>query len=166
MQPQDVDLLLTSYRTNKARLADLEIRLRERSERVARAQETALGDDALRAQQYTGMPHGTGSGRPVEALAIRYLDGYVPPIIRDELADVQRDERETAALRMRVHRVDVWLWCLDTRARYVIVAQMIDGRTWSSLEAESDQYFGFHMTAGGLRKIKRRAMKTIYVVAA
>ena len=47
VQPQDVDLLLTTYRTNKARLADLEIRVRERKAQIARAQETALGDDAL-----------------------------------------------------------------------------------------------------------------------
>lgn len=166
MQPHEVDKLLGEYRTNKARLAELELRNIERRARLASAQEKALEGDAIRAQQYTGMPHGNAVGRPVEDLALHYVDGYVPQIIRDERSDIEAEQREIDCLRMRVKRVDVWLWCLDIRARYVISAQMIEGHTWQRLEDGSSAVFGYHMTAGGLRKIKRRAMETIYAVAA
>lgn len=165
MKPQEVDKLLSEYRTNKARLAELELRNIERRTRVARAQEWALAGDAIRAQQFTGMPHGNAVGRPVEELALHYMDGYMPPMIREEQLEIEVEQREIDALRLRLRRVDVWLWCLDARARYVVSAQMIEGHTWQSLENGSSAVFGYHMTAGGLRKIKRKAMETIYTVA-
>lgn len=165
MKPQEVDKLLNEYRTNKARLAELELRVIDRRTRLERAQARALADDAIHAQQYSGMPHGNAVGHPVEDLALKYMDGYMPPMIRDEIADIEAEEHEMNCLRMKIRRVDVWLWCLDPRAKYVIRSQMIDGSTWQTLEDGSDTMFGYHMTAGGLRKIKRRAMQTIYTVA-
>ena len=166
VQPHEVDKLLNDYRTNKARLAELELRNHERREQLCKAYNRAMADDAIQAQQYSGMPHGNAVGSPVEALALRYMDGYLPPIIRAEQADIEREKQEIQRLRLMIRRVDVWLWCLDTRARYVISAQMIDGQTWQRIENGSESVFGFHMTAGGLRKIKQRAMQTIYAVAA
>lgn len=165
MQPQEVDILLSTYRQNKARHGHLSLELATMNCALQREETRAIINDALHAQQYSSMPHGTDTGRPVEQLVIRYFDGYTPELLRQWQTEKAGMEREQKKLEELIGYVDTWLNALIDRERRVVVDKLVDGRTWREMEDDAQSVFGIPMTVGGLKSIKRRAMQKIYAVA-
>ncbi len=165
MQPYEIDNMLVGYRQNKARLEHITLELARMNDELDSEEERAIINDAMHAQQYSDMPHGTDPGKPVETLVMRYMDGYLPAQVRDwmrERGDLEREQKTLAAV---VRYVDTWLNALSLRERRVIEDKLIDGRTWREMEADAQTIYGIPLTVGGLRKLKRRAMQKIYAVA-
>ena len=165
MQPHEIDSMLSEYRQNKARHGHITLELARMNVELDAEEERAIINDALHAQQYSDMPHGTDAGKPVETLVMRYLDGYLPAQVKDWMRERTELEREQKALSVVIGYVDIWLNALSDRERQVIEDKLIDGRTWREMEADAQAIYGIPLTVGGLKNIKRRAMQKIYAVA-
>lgn len=161
MQPHEIDNMLSEYRQNKARHGHITLELARMNAELERA----IINDALHAQQYSDMPHGTDAGRPVETLVLRYMDGYLPEQVKDWMRERTELKREQKALSVVIGYVDTWLNALSDRERRVIADKLIDGRTWREMEADAQTMYGIPLTVGGLKNIKRRPMQKIYAVA-
>ncbi|MFR6100981.1 MAG: hypothetical protein ACLUO8_00715 [Christensenellales bacterium] len=165
MKPQEIDRLLATYRKNRARVEHLAIEISRMEAELGNQEKTAILHDALRAQTYGNVRKSSSAKKPVEDLVLQYLDGYKPPQLhqwREELESMKKEQQER---KQAMRYVEVWIGALTGREQKVVQLKVLDGLTWSELEAMSDMAFGFHITAGGLRKIKRRAMKMIYEIA-
>ena len=165
MLPKDVDSLLENYRANKARREHLYIEAMDMAMQINAEARKAIAGDAIHAQQYKDTPGGGRVSNPVEDLALRYMDGYVPETLKGWLSESENMQRELRRLEANVAYVDAWLGALNDRERMVITDHMLDGKSLRELEITSVRRFGYHMTADGIRGIKRKALQKIYDIA-
>lgn len=165
MLPKDVDSLLGNYRANKARREHLYIEAMDMAMQINAEARKAITGDAIHAQQYKDTPGGGRVSNPVEDLALRYMDGYVPETLKGWLSESENMQRELRRLEANVAYVDAWLGALNDRERMVITDHMLDGKSLRELEITSVRRFGYHMTADGIRGIKRKALQKIYDIA-
>lgn len=166
MLPEQVDEMLKSYRECVGRCGHLKSEIDETEKLIAELSATALADASVRAQQYTGMPHGSGVSNPTEQVACMFADGYMPEEIKrlqKELADMKREFRERYPT---VHFVEAWMQGLTEKERWIIEQQVIDGVTWRDIMTRCRLKFGIEYTKDGLKRIKARALEKIYKIAA
>lgn len=157
---------LAQYRISRARLEHLRMEADELLKEINRAARSALADEAIRGQQYTGMPPAGSVRQTVQDTVIRYADGYVPPLIRDEMARHAELETQIRQLERDVRMVENWLGCLNDREKTVILQHHPVGELcWRELAAKSSKLLGESMSQSGLRKVAESAMKKIYAVA-
>lgn len=165
MLPKEVDSLLENYRANKARYDHLYIEAMDMAMQINAETRKALAADAIHAQQYKDTPGGGRVSNPVEDLALRYMDGHVPDVLKGWLAESEEKQRELRRLGADIAYVDAWLRALTEKERMVISDHMLDGKSLKELEITSMRRFGYHMTADGIRGIKRKALQKIYDIA-
>lgn len=169
MTTNTVNDLLDLYHQNLQRLHTL----REQAEELRASIETesshALEDAAIRAQQYSGMPHSGAINRSVEDTALRFADGYKPPNVQRWMDEHAHVMRQISGLSRDVAHVDRWLaadnLALTTQERLIVRAHRVDHMAWRELSAVSTRLLGYHMSESGLRKLERRAMDKIYAIA-
>lgn len=166
MAPERVKELMSSYRANRARLDHLRIESADLLKQINAEARNALANDAIHAQQYTGMPHTGAVNRAVEESALRYTDGYQSPLVKGWMQDHERLMDELYQLERDVGYVDAWLCALDAKERVVIENHKPVGLlSWPELAASSKRLFGEYKSQSGLRNIAREAMKKIYAIA-
>lgn len=166
MSPEKVNELLDNYRQNCARLDHLRIESADLLKQINAEARSALANDAIHAQQYSGMPHTGAINRAVEDTALRYADGYQNPTIRQWLNDHERMMEEIYQLERDVGFVNAWLGALTTQERIVIENhQPVGLMSWPELSASSKKLLGEHRSVTGLRNIGREAMRKIKTIA-
>lgn len=166
MTEERITSLLANYRTNQARLIHLRREAQELRLSIQKEQQNAIGHAAIRAQQYSGMPHSGAINRSVEENAIRHADGYLSPLLRDWTRELAAMEDEIATLENAVGYVDGWLSVLDAREQIVITSHSPIGlMSWREMAADSKRLLGEYMSQSGLRKIGRAAERKIYSIA-
>lgn len=165
MKPEDVDKLLLDYRTNQARFNHLYLDAMNMAMQINAEARRAIVGDSMHAQQYKDTPHSGRVSKPVEDLAIRYMDGYMPDVLKGWMAESEEMQRELRTLETSIVYVDTWLGALTEKERMVITEHMLDGHSLRELELTSTRRFGYHMSADGIRGIKRKALQKIYDIA-
>jgi DNA-directed RNA polymerase sigma subunit (sigma70/sigma32) len=165
MQPCEIDKLLSDYRVNKARYDHLYLEAMTMMLQINAEAIRAIANDSIHAQQYNDMPHGSKVSKPVEDLALRYMDGHLPDVLKGWMQESEEMQRELLQLEKSILYVDTWLGALTEKESMVITQHMIDGHTLKELELTSARNFGYHMSAEGIRSIKRSALKKIYEIA-
>ena len=166
MSPERIDSLLTNYKPNKARLAHLRREADELRRSIQSEQLHAVETDAIRAQQYSGMPHTGAINRAMEDTALRYADGYQSPILRDWSRDLAAMEQEITSLEYAVGYVGEWLDALDDEERVVLISHTpIGPMSWRELAFASKRLLGYELSQSGLRKIGESAKRKIYDMA-
>lgn len=165
MQPNDVDRLLTDYRTNQARFNHLYLDAMQMTLQINEEARKALAADAIHAQQYKDMPSGGRVSKPVEDLALRYMDGHLPDVLRGWMRESEELQKELRELETSIVYVDTWLGALTDKERLVITEHMIDGHSLKELALTSSRMFDYPMSADGIRCIKRKALQKIYDIA-
>lgn len=165
MQPNEVDELLENYRTNQARFNHLYLDAMKMAIRINEEARRAIADDAMHAQQYKEMPPCGRVSKPVEDLALKYMDGFVPDVLKGWMNESEAMQTELRELETNIVYVDTWLGALNDKERMVITEHMLDGRSLKELEITSARKFGYHMSADGIRVIKRKALQKIYDIA-
>lgn len=165
MNQCDVDKLLTDYRTNQARFSHLYLDAMNMALQINAETRRALASDALHAQQYKEIPPCGRVSKPVEDLALRYMDGYMPDVLKRWMEESEAMQRELRTLETSIVYVDTWLGALTEKERMVITEHMLDGKSLRELEITSAKKFGYHMSADGIRGIKRKALQKIYDIA-
>lgn len=165
MEQNEVEKLLSDYRTNKARYNHLYLEAMSMTLQINAEARKAISNDAIGAQQYSDMPHSGRISKPVEDLAIRYMDGHLPDVLKGWMQESEEMQRELLQLEKSILYVDTWLGALTEKESMVITQHMIDGHTLKELELTSARNFGYHMSAEGIRSIKRSALKKIYEIA-
>lgn len=165
MMPNEVDAMLREYKTCMARGTHLRIEIEKMENLILKEIKNAIGEEALHAQQYSGMPHGSDMGSPVEDLVFKYLGGYTPPMVhvmQDELARMRREQTQCEKC---VQYVDGWMQALNEREQEVVRLQVIDGMYWGEiLYRFAHQHSGI-FSKSSLRRIKAKALEKIYRVA-
>ena len=165
MEKHDVDKLLTDYRTNQARVNHLYLDAMKMVKKINAETRRAIAEDAIHAQQYKGMPPAGRVSKPVEDLVMRYVDGHLPDLLKGWMKESEELQTELRQLETSIVYVDTWLGALTEKERMVITEHMVDGKTLKELEITSARMFGYHMSADGIRGIKRKAMTKIYDIA-
>lgn len=165
MQPCEIDKLLSDYRVNKARYDHLYLEAMTMMLQINAEAIRAIANDSIHAQQYNDMPHGSKVSKPVEDLALRYMDGHLPDVLKGWMQESEEMQRELRELETNILYVDTWLGALSDKERAVITEHMIEGKTLKEMELTSSLKFGYHMTAVGIRVIKRKALQKIYDIA-
>lgn len=165
MQPEIVDKLLTDYRTNQARFNHLYLDAMQMALKINEEARRAIEGDAIQAQQYKDTPPSGRISKPVEDLALRYMDGFVPDVLKGWMAESAAMQTELRELETSIVYVDTWLGALTEKERMVITEHMLDGKSLKELEITSARKFGYHMSADGIRGIKRKALQKIYDIA-
>ena len=126
MQPEDVDKLLIDYRTNQARFNHLYLDAMNMAMQINAEARRAIVGDSMHAQQYKDTPHSGRVSKPVEDLAIRYMDGYMPDVLKGWMAESEEMQRELRTLETSIVYVDTWLGALTDKERMVITEHMLD----------------------------------------
>ena len=165
MDQDNVDKLLTEYRTNQARYNHLYLDAMNMVLQINAEARRAIANDAIHAQQYKDMPGGGRVSKPVEDLALRYMDGHIPDVLKGWMAESEAMQQEPMVLEFSIVCVDNWLGALTEKERMVITDHMLDGRSLREMEITSAKRFGYHMSADGIRGIKRKALSKIYDIA-
>ena len=165
MKSEDVDKLLLEYRTNQARFNHLYLEAMEMALKINAETRRAIANDAVHAQQYKDTPPGGRVSKPVEDLAIRYMDGHIPDVLKGWMAESEAMQTELRQIETNIVYVDTWLGALTDKERLVITEHMLNGRTLKEMEIVSTRMFGYHMTAEGIRVVKRTALQKIYNIA-
>lgn len=165
MTVDQVNEALENYRAKKARLEHLRIESDELMRAIEAEAASAAEREAIRGQQYTGMPHSGGVNRGVEDAAIRYADGYAGGLAKAWREDWNEMQQEITQLMRAVRLVEAWLGALGEKELVVVTAHRLDGRSWNELSASSRRLLGEHMSVSGLRAIGRAAMAKIYDIA-
>lgn len=165
MQQQDVDKLLTDYRENVARYNHLHLEAMDMVIRINAEARRAIAGDAIQAQQYRDTPPSGRVSKPVEDLALRYMDGYMPDTLRDWMAESESMQRELNELQKNIAFVDTWLSALTATEKAIVQASRIDGLRWSDISLKSQQMLGEYRCERTLRNMCKVAMTKIYNIA-
>lgn len=163
---QAVDEAVKSYARDKARAAHLEIEIAELERRIDLAVTALAGDEAgPKAQKISDMPHGTTVGNPTEQLAVKLASGWLPPEVRDMISEARALQDEYDKTSARVKFVEAWMGALSDRERWIITHQCIQQEYWRDILADYDKQFGGYVTKDGLKFLRGRAFKRIYLAA-
>jgi len=165
MQPSDVDKLLTDYRTNQARFNHLYIDAMNTALQINAEARKAIAEDAIHAQQYKDSPPSGRISKPVEDLAIRYMDGYVPDVLKGWMEESEAMQTELRELETNIMLVDTWLGALSDSERVIVRANKIDGLKWPDITRKSKDLIGEYRSDRTLRSMCKCAMSKIYNIA-
>ena len=164
MNTDQVDAMLRSYKAYKARKGHLQNEVAFAERRLAYLKQNAMYEEALGAQQYDGMPHGSGISNPVENLIIKYDEGYTPKYIKDMHRDIEPLRRELFEIDLVISFVDSWMLALTEREAFIVQQHIIEGRFWKDVLDEYEAKWGL-FSKEGLRKMKKKALCKIYEAA-
>ena len=161
MNAELVDTMLRGYKGNKARSEHLRLEIERVEQNLLIESNNAIANDAIHAQQYSDMPHGSEVGRPVEDLVMKYAGGYVPPLVMGLQNELIAMRREYDLCIGCVRYVDAWMQALNEREREVVTLQLIEGLYWSDVLYQLSKKYGLVFSKGGVRNIRNRAMEKI-----
>lgn len=165
MQKEDVEKLLGTYHANQARYDHLYLEAMNMAMQINAEARRAIVGDSMHAQQYKDTPHSGRVSKPVEDLAIRYMDGYMPDVLKCWMAESEEMQRELRMLETNILYVDIWLGALTEKERTVITYLMVDHHPLREMEIMSPKLLGEHMSVDGIRGIKRKALQKICDIA-
>lgn len=166
MTPEKVTELLENYRENRARLAHLRQEAEELQTALEAEKRRSIESDSIHAQQYSGMPHSGVISQQVQDLAIRYVDGYQSPMVKDWTQQLESMLQDIAIVERSVRYVDNWFSSLDEKERTVLTMHHpIGDMSWRDMAASSPKLFGYHMSESGLQKIAKAAKAKIIRIA-
>lgn len=160
-----VNEYLRSYKANCARLEHLRIEAANMERNVEREKNEALAGEAIKAQQYSGMPHSGRISKPVEDLVIRFTDGRMPISLADWVGEKDALMSEICEVAKRIALVDEWLLGLTEREQIVIREHVINGMPMADMAYCSRKFFAHHISAETIRRIKKSALEKIYAIA-
>lgn len=161
MSPNAIRDALRSYRANQARLSFLEGEAEELRRGISLENRPEV--HAIHAQRYSGIPVRTPGGSITEKTALRAADGVENADAKRWRKELGSAEAEIQRLRCEMRMVDTWLSGLTEKERRVITAHELDDQSW--LEMSLSDLLGCPMSESGLKKIGRKAIEKICMIA-
>ena len=166
MTPDRVDEMLKSYRYEVGRCKHLETEIDLLTKAIERGKTFAVSDlVGPGAQVITDMPRGTGLGNPTEMYGMMLADGWQ----NADIADMENDRKALQAEYDERHKtvayVESWLAGLNDRERWIIEMQVIDSVIWREILNKYQQTFGEYRSKDTLKRIRDKALDTIYDIA-
>lgn len=166
MTRERVDAMLKAYRFEVGRCGHLIAEMKALEREIERERNGMVETLAApKPQQITDMPHGTQIGNPTEKFGLMLASGYETPELAEMRARVVEMSAEYEERADVVDHVSSWLAGLDERGRWVVEAQVIDSVTWRDLACRYRQRFGDDASKDTLKRIRDKAMQTIYRMA-
>ena len=166
MTHERVNELLKGYRFDVGRCGHLiaEISFRERQIEVEKndAVETLA---APKPQQITDMPHGTGITNPTEKFGLMLAEGYTTQRMDELTREIAELQAELDERTQNVQYVSSWLSGLPERERWMVETQVIDGVFWKDVASRYRKKFEEDVSKDTLKRIRDKAMDTIYRMA-
>lgn len=159
---EEINEMLTQYNSNLARSMYLEAELVNLRHVLAVAEREAIATEAVKTQQYTGMPHGSGVSDPTAQIGSKYADGYQPDYIKDLRADICALDDERAHKSYAVKCVQSWILALGPFERYIVEHQIIGGEPWEMVAAGYEKSYSVSASRSSLRRRKKSALGRIY----
>jgi len=143
--------LLRGHRMDQARL----MILKEDAEKmIVQINRAAREDAAMSAMHGGGIAGASGSGsisKPVEAAAIRSMDGVPSPQMKVWLDESRQMQEEIQRLERRVIPVERALAGLRQQERIVLEQHIMEEISWRELACMTPRLFGEHKSQGTLR---------------
>lgn len=165
MQIETVQEMLRSYRQNIGRRDYLAVRIKQMENHIANMTREITESEAIKAQQYSDMPHGSTVGDPTSSLAIRLASGVINDDISAIHKELARLNREHRGVSLSISCVDAWLNGLNPREEWVIRKHVIDDLCWRMVLPAYKREFGEEYSKHTLQKLKSHAMSKIVAMA-
>ena len=165
MSPQHVDEMLSNYKLCLGKSKHLEIEISILTKRVEQLKQTAMSDAALGCQQYSGMPHGSGTSDATGRVAVMFADGFKPQYITENEQDLLGLIKEKNAADSTVLFVEAWLDALSEKERFVVERKFINGESWRIVTEAFIRKYGTAYSQSGVKKITCKALGKIYLMA-
>lgn len=168
MTPEQVDEYLAQYREAVGRVGFLEIQVPFLRKDLRRREESLAAYHALDTPvREEGMPHGSGTGNPVEKIVLKYADGRDHDELCSDRNDLEALEAELHEKKHIVDCVNAWLKGLNEREAWVVIHKVIDDEfSWREVIMMFRLQYGEEWSRDRLKRIKERAMEKIYDYAA
>ena len=166
MSPERVNEMLKSYRFELGRCKHLETEIELLTRAIERSEACTVSDlVGPGAQVITGMPRGTSVGNPTEKYGMMLADGWENADIADMKAERAALQKEYEERHKTVVYVESWLAGLNERERWMIEMQVIDSVIWREILNKYQQAFGEYRSKDTLKRIRDKALDTIYDIA-
>ena len=165
MTQDQLEELLRSYRTVKARYAYLRTQL-EMLERFLRKCEESMVDDCVSmSQAITGMPHGSTVGDPTSRLAIDIASGKASEFVKQIREDIEEVRIELAAQEEKLMRMEIILGAMTDRERQIVEMKIVADLSWTEILAEMNAKYNNSYSKRSLQRLYSRAMEKAEEVA-
>lgn len=154
---------LERYNACVRRIAQLETIISRMEKDVEAVRDEVIGGEAMHSISTEGGGHGGGGiSRPVENLAIRLADGWVPDTIAEYLNDIARLQSELSYMRGLTDRVDGWLASLNPWEAWVIRTHVIGKAGWKeTVSAYRTEFQEAAVSKDTLKRILERGLEKI-----
>ena len=166
MTPSEVDSMLKGYRFEVGRCNYLQAKIGLLEHEIERAKHEMVGElVGPVAQVITDMPRGTTVGNPTEKYGTMLADGWMTDEVRDKLVLLNALREEYKQRHETVDYVESWLSGLPERERWIVEMQVIDAVIWREIIAKYPQLFGEYRSKDTLKRMRNKALDTIYDMA-
>lgn len=158
---------LEKFKRNKARLEHLDNAIKKLELELELELGEGKYEQVLKAYRLDGMPgNGYSFCSPVERW---YEDleakGGLTEFAIEIKAELDPLLKERGELGFDVKYVESWLKVLNVKEKFIIEQQLISGRYWWEVAREFKTNFGYYISTGGMKNIKKRGLEKIYNVA-
>lgn len=158
--------LLERYAEDKARVEHLKLELDEMNKLIRQFEKNIhLIVDPLKAQQLTGMPHGTAISDPTASTAVRLASGWIPTDLKDLRDEANTLQEELDKTAESVAYVDAWMLALTEREAWLIRKQVIGKEFWRDIIDDYARDYQIRVSQDSLGRLKTKALKKIYKAA-
>lgn len=165
MKQNQIEEILRSYRTQKARLAYLRSQI-DMLERFLAGCERRMVDDCISmSQAITGMPHGSSVGDPTGRLAIDIASGKVSEFVKQIREEIEETAKEAARLTEDLRVADILLSAMTEREREVVEMKIMADMSWGEVLEEMNKKHGNSYSKRSLQRLYSRAMEKAEDVA-
>ena len=164
MEPEQVDEYLAQYREAVGRVGFLEVQVPFLKDDLRKREESLAAYHALDTPvREEGMPHGSGTGNPVEKIVLKYANGGYPEELWKDRNDLEALESELRRKRRVVNCVNAWMRGLNEREAWIINHKVIDSDySWREVIMMYRLQYGEEYSRDALKRVKDRAMEKIY----
>lgn len=166
MRPQAVDALLRDYKRIQSRCLHLETLLVDYAKLKTKFEKNLVQDNIHISPVYSLTPKGSGLSKPVEKLAIRLADGYVPENLKELQESIKTAEEELQEKRQLLYYVESWLSGLTEKERFILKLYVMEEYTWRDLSQFYQERYAVYASKSTLKRMKQTALEKIYEIAA
>lgn len=166
MTREKIDEMLKNYRFEVGRCGHLETEISQLQSAIQHSMAILAEEiSAVKPQQLSDMPHGTAIGNPTENMAVMLASGWVPDYVKEMQNNLAELKAEYNSRYLSVLFVSSWLKGLSERERWIVERQIIDGEYWKDIIVKYKAAFAEDTSKDSLKRLKRRALDKIYLIA-
>ena len=165
MTQDQLEEMLKSYRTVKARCAYLRARLDDLEDELKKQEKIVISDCVSMSQAITGMPHGTTVGDPTGRLAMDIASGKTSEFVKQIREEIEKIQKELTIQLVRLNRMEIIMGAMTDREREIVEMKIVADMSWADILSEMNAKYNNSYSKRSLQRLYSRAMEKAEEVA-